>query len=237
MFDVIGVDGDDTLWHNESLFSVTQERFKALLAGFVDADELDRRLLATERANLRTYGYGIKGFALSMIETAIEVSDRTIGAAEVEAILGFAKDMFGHPVELLEGAREAITALAERHRLVLVTKGDLFDQESKVARSGLGELFWRVDIVSEKDEASYRRLLAAWGIAPQRFCMVGNSLRSDVLPVVRVGGTGVHVPYPLLSGLEHVDVTDEERGRWHELDRLGDLPALLARLEAGVAAS
>lgn len=236
MFDVIGVDGDDTLWHNESLFSVTQERFKDLLSRFVDPGDLDRHLIETERSNLRTYGYGIKGFALSMIETAIEVTDRRVGAAEVEAILGFAKDMLGHPVELLEGARDAITALAERHRLVLVTKGDLFDQESKVARSGLGELFWRVDIVSEKDEASYRRLLALWGIAPQRFCMVGNSLRSDVLPVVRIGGTGVHVPYPLLSALEHVDVTDEERGRWHELEKLDDLPALLAELEAAAPA-
>lgn len=232
MFDVIGVDGDDTLWHNESVFSMTQERFSALLADYVTAEELDRRLLATERANLGTFGYGIKGFTLSMIETAVEVSGRRVGAAEIEAILGFGKAMASHPVELLEGARDAITALAERHRLVLVTKGDLFDQESKVARSGLGDLFWRIEIVSEKDQSCYRRLLESWGIAPQRFCMVGNSLRSDVLPVVALGGTGVHVPYPLLSGLEEIDVASGDHGRWHEVANLGDLPALLDRLAA-----
>lgn len=230
VFDVIGVDGDDTLWHNESVFSMTQERFCGLLADYVTPQELDRRLLATERANLGTFGYGIKGFTLSMIETAVEVSGRRVGAAEIEAILGFGKAMASHPVELLEGVRDAVTALAERHRLVLVTKGDLFDQESKVARSGLGDLFWRIEIVSEKDESCYRRLLEGWGIAPQRFCMVGNSLRSDVLPVVALGGTAVHVPYPLLSGLEEIDVAAADRGGWHEVANLGELPALLDRL-------
>lgn len=232
MFDLIGVDGDDTLWHNESIFSMTQERFRALLAGFVTPEELDRRLLDTERRNLRTFGYGIKGFTLSMIETAIEVSDRRVGAAEIEAILGFAKDMAVHPVELLDGAREAVTTLGERHRLVLVTKGDLFDQESKVARSGLGELFSRIEVVAEKDEATYRRVLDAAGVPPSRFCMVGNSVRSDVLPVLAIGGTAVHVPYPLTWALEHGVVPDTHRDRWHELASLGELPALLDRLAA-----
>jgi putative hydrolase of the HAD superfamily len=239
VFDVIGVDGDDTLWHNESMFSVTQERFRSLLAGYVTPEELDRRLLETERRNLRSFGYGIKGFALSMIETAVEVSDRRVGGHEIEAILGFVKDMAVHPVELLEGVKAAVTALAERHRLVLVTKGDLFDQESKVARSGLGDLFWRIEIVTEKDESTYRRLLDGWGIAPRRFCMVGNSLRSDVLPVVAIGGTGVHVPYPLLSGLEEVDhdlPADGSGAKWHEVVCLADVPPLLDRLAAAGAA-
>lgn len=236
MFDVIGLDGDDTLWHNEALFSMTQERFAALLADFVEPAELARLLIETERRNLVTFGYGVKGFTLSMIETAIEVSDRKVGAEEIETILGFARDMLRHPVELLEGARAAVTELAERHRLVLVTKGDLFDQESKVARSGLGELFWRIEIVSEKDQGTYRRLLERWGVAPQRFCMVGNSLRSDVLPVVAVGGTGVHVPYPLLSGLEEADPDEAAKGGWHEVGSLAEVPALLDRLAAAGAA-
>jgi putative hydrolase of the HAD superfamily len=236
VFDVIGLDGDDTLWHNEALFSMTQERFAALLADFVEPAELARLLIETERRNLVTFGYGVKGFTLSMIETAIEVSDRKVGAEEIETILGFARDMLRHPVELLEGARAAVTALAERHRLVLVTKGDLFDQESKVARSGLGELFWRIEIVSEKDQGTYRRLLERWGVAPQRFCMVGNSLRSDVLPVVAVGGTGVHVPYPLLSGLEEADPDEAAKGGWHEVGSLAEVPALLDRLAAAGAA-
>jgi putative hydrolase of the HAD superfamily len=236
VFDVIGLDGDDTLWHNEALFSMTQERFAALLADFVEPAELARLLIETERRNLVTFGYGVKGFTLSMIETAIEVSDRKVGAEEIETILGFARDMLRHPVELLEGARAAVTELAERHRLVLVTKGDLFDQESKVARSGLGELFWRIEIVSEKDQGTYRRLLERWGVAPQRFCMVGNSLRSDVLPVVAVGGTGVHVPYPLLSGLEEADPDEAAKGGWHEVGSLAEVPALLDRLAAAGAA-
>ncbi|HEX9992653.1 MAG TPA: HAD family hydrolase [Acidimicrobiales bacterium] len=236
MFDVIGLDGDDTLWHNEALFSMTQERFAALLADYVEPAELARLLIETERRNLVTFGYGVKGFTLSMIETAIEVSDRKVGAEEIETILGFARDMLRHPVELLEGARAAVTELAERHRLVLVTKGDLFDQESKVARSGLGELFWRIEIVSEKDQGTYRRLLERWRVAPQRFCMVGNSLRSDVLPVVAVGGTGVHVPYPLLSGLEEADPDEAAKGGWHEVGSLAEVPALLDRLAAAGAA-
>jgi putative hydrolase of the HAD superfamily len=201
-----------------------------LLAPYCAPSVLDERLLATERRNLRYFGYGVKGFVLSMVETAIEVSEGRVTAGEVAAILDAGKAMLDHPVELLEGAREALEALAGRRRLVLVTKGDLFDQESKLARSGLGELFERVEVVAEKDERAYRRVLSAVGVAPPSFAMVGNSVRSDVLPVLGVGARAVHVPYPITWALEDAD-PGAAAGRYEVLDDLRGLPAALARLD------
>src|SRR5687768_4517869 len=177
--DVVAFDGDDTLWHNETLFSVTQERFRDLLAPYTEPAVVDERLFATEMGNLRLFGYGIKGFTLSMIETAIQVSEGRVTAAEVQQIIDAGKSMLVHPVELLEGAREAVEALVDRYRVMLITKGDLFDQESKLARSGLGDLFWKIEIVSEKDERTYRRILHFHDLKADEFVMVGNSLRSD----------------------------------------------------------
>jgi putative hydrolase of the HAD superfamily len=230
VIEVVGVDGDDTLWHSETLFSVTHDRMRALLTPYCAPSVLDERLLATERRNLRYFGYGVKGFVLSMVETAIEVSGGRVTAGEVAAILDAGKAMLDHPVELLEGAREALEALAGRRRLVLVTKGDLFDQESKLARSGLGELFERVEVVAEKDERAYRRVLSAVGVAPPSFAMVGNSVRSDVLPVLGVGARAVHVPYPITWALEDAD-PGAAAGRYEVLDDLRGLPAALARLD------
>lgn len=224
---VIAFDGDDTLWHNESLFSMTQERFRAILRAHLDLDlaDLDARLLATERRNLAVYGYGIKGFVLSMVETAIEVTDGRIPAGDIASILTFGRAMLEHPVELIEGAREVLETLRARdHELWLVTKGDLFDQESKIARSGLEPLFDRIEIVSEKDEATYRRLLDRHGATPDEFLMVGNSLRSDVLPVIRVGAAAVHVPYRITWAHEHVEDVGDVTFRG--LERLSDLLAL-----------
>ena len=195
---VIAFDGDDTLWHNETLFSMTQERFRAILQAHLDLDpaDLDARLLATERRNLKAYGYGIKGFVLSMVETAIEVTDGRIPATDIASILSFGRAMLEHPVELIEGAREVLETLRARdHELWLVTKGDLFDQESKIARSGLEPLFDHIEIVSEKDERTYRRLLDRNGVVSDEFVMVGNSVRSDVLPVVSLGARAFHVPH------------------------------------------
>ena len=187
---VIAFDGDDTLWHNETLFSTSQDRFRDLLLRHVDLPgyEIDETLLATERRNLAVYGYGIKGFVLSMVETAIEVTRGRIPAEDIQTILRFGRAMLDHPTELIEGADEVLSRLrADDHELWLVTKGDLFDQESKIARSGLAERFHRVEIVSEKDAATYRRLLERHGVGLDEFAMVGNSLRSDVLPVVEIG--------------------------------------------------
>ena len=232
MIEVVGVDGDDTLWHSESLFSVTHDRMRALLSPYVRPSVLDERLLATERRNLRYFGYGVKGFVLSMVETAIEVSEARVSAGEVATIIEAGKEMLDHPVELLDGAREALEALAGRRRLVLVTKGDLFDQESKLARSGLGELFERVEVVAEKDERAYRRVLSGVGVAPPAFAMVGNSIRSDVLPVLGLGARAVHVPYPITWALEDAD-PGPAAGRYEVLDDLRELPEALQRLDAG----
>ena len=204
---VVGFDGDDTLWHNETIFSMTQERFRALIGAHVDlpGDAIDARLVETERQNLATYGYGIKGFVLSMLETAIAITDGRIPARDIETILGFGRSMLAHPVQLIDGAREVLTTLRERdHELWLLTKGDLFDQESKLARSGLSVFFERIEIVSEKDEATYRRLLDRYGVSPDEFAMIGNSLRSDVLPVVAIGARAIHVPYAITWAHETV---------------------------------
>jgi putative hydrolase of the HAD superfamily len=205
---VIAFDGDDTLWHNERLFSMTQNRFCALLTRHIDIPTgvLHARLLETERRNLVVYGYGIKGFVLSMIETAIVVTDKRIPAEDIQTIMTFGRTMIEHPVELIEGAREVLETLrAGDHELWLITKGDLFDQESKIARSGLVPLFDRIEIVAEKDQATYERLLTRHGVSPDEFLMVGNSIRSDVLPVIEIGGRAVHVPYQITWDHEHVE--------------------------------
>ena len=204
---VIAFDGDDTLWRNEMLFSMTQNRFCALLTRHVDipAQVIHARLLETERHNLSAYGYGIKGFVLSMVETAIEVTEKRVPAEDIHTILAFGRTMLEHPIELIEGAREVLETLRSRdHELWLITKGDLFDQESKIARSGLVPLFDRIEIVSEKDQVTYQRLLDRQGVSPDEFLMVGNSLRSEVLPVVEIGGRAVNVPYEITWEHEQV---------------------------------
>jgi putative hydrolase of the HAD superfamily len=226
---VIAFDGDDTLWHNESLFSVTQERFRALLQGYGTAG-IDERLFATETRNLRLFGYGVKGFIISMIETAIDVTDGAVRADDIRSIIETGKAMLEHPVEPLSGVRATIEALYSHYRLMVITKGDLFDQESKLARSGLADLFWRVEIVSEKDEATYRRILTMHGIGPGEFMMVGNSIKSDIVPVLAVGGTAVHVPYHLTWAHERADIVHAPGEQVHTLSNLAELPVLLARL-------
>jgi putative hydrolase of the HAD superfamily len=231
VIEVVAVDADDTLWHNETLFELTQERFRALVAPWADVDQehLDAHLLRTEQRNLAHFGYGIKGFTLSLIETAIELTEGRIPATAIQTIIDRAREMVAHPVELLPGVRETVERLATTHRLVLMTKGDLMDQESKVARSGLAELFERVEIVSEKDEPTYRRIITACGIEPGGFLMAGNSLRSDVLPVVAVGGNAVHIPYAITWAHEAVDVV--ERDGWWTIDDISALPDLIATLD------
>lgn len=222
----VAFDGDNTLWHNEPLFWATKERFAELLSPYADPAHLAERVAAVGGANLALFGYGIKGFALSLIETAIDVSDGAVPASVIHKIVNRAKDMLAHPVELLEGAREAVEALHGRYRLMLITKGDLLDQESKIARSGLADLFDAIEIVSEKDEATYARVLARLTDGPERTVMVGDSVRSDVLPMLALGGWAVHVPYPLVW---HHEKADAPAGhpRFATLDNVGALPAWL----------
>jgi len=208
MLPTIAFDGDDTLWHNETLFAGTQQHLRDILAAHVPAETIDRTLLARERANLAPFGYGVKGFTLSMIETAIEVSDATVTAAEIQRLIELGKAMLSSPVNPIDGVDAVVGSLKRRgHRLMVITKGDLFDQESKIARSGLADLFDAVEIVSEKDEATYRAILDRHEIAPADFVMVGNSIRSDILPVLALGGHAIHVPYAITWAIEHADNT------------------------------
>ena len=230
MVDVIAFDGDDTLWHNETLFSVTQEKFRSLLRPYVDEADIDASLLATEKRNLALFGYGIKGFTLSMIETAIEVSGGRVETVEIQRLIDYGKAMLDHPVELLDGVEDIIEPLRQNYRVMLITKGDLFDQESKIARSGLADLFWKIEIVSEKDPETYRRVLDTHDIAPDSFLMVGNSVKSDILPVLEIGGRAVHIPYQVTWEHENADPLAAAQHAFRTLDSLLELPTLLRDL-------
>ncbi len=227
---VLGFDADDTLWHNETVFENVHVRYRALLSRFHDASTVDKTLFATEMRNLERYGYGIKGFMLSAIETAIQLTDGKIGAAEIQELILLGQDMLTHPVELLEGVREVVPGLAGAHRLLLITKGDLRDQERKLGKSGLVEHFSHIEIVSEKDTTTYDRILRRCDVSPERFVMIGNSVKSDILPVLELGGAGVHVPYPLTWGAERVEALPAANGRFFQLASLHELPPLLSRL-------
>ena len=229
---VIGFDADDTLWHNESLFSVTKERFAGLLSTYHEPDWIDQKLYETEMRNLHHFGYGIKGFTLSMIETAIELTEGRIQGNQIRQMIEYAKEMLQAPVELLPSVRTVIEKLAAVYPLMLITKGDLFDQESKLARSGLASFFTHVEVVTEKNPAIYQALLAHHGICPDEFLMVGNSLRSDVLPVLRIGGRAVLIPYDVTWRHEAAERPDALLDGYFCLDAIGDLPDLLKKLDA-----
>lgn len=226
----LGFDADDTLWQNEAFFRLTQARFAELLADHAEAGQLHARLLEAERRNLGHYGYGIKGFMLSMIETAIEVTEGRVPATVIGEILSAGQEMLSHPIELLPHAGDVVERLASSHRLVLITKGDLLDQERKLAQSGLGEMFHAVEIVSDKTRATYERAFARHGDGPDRAMMVGNSMKSDVRPALEAGAFGVFVPHGLTWELEHADAP-EGHDRFHELPDLGALPGLIAEIE------
>jgi putative hydrolase of the HAD superfamily len=224
---VLGFDGDDTLWHSETRFHVTQGEFRDLLRRHAPDADVDVRLHETEMQNLAIYGYGVKSFTLSMLETAIELTKARIPAADLDVILGWGKRMLMQPTELLPGVDETLRLLGRSYDLILITKGDLFDQESKLARSGLGELFFGVEIVSEKNLESYRAVFQRRGIDPTKFVMVGNSLRSDVVPVVGLGGRAVHIPY--VATWQHEEVPEEELPKegWRRIESIAQLPAAL----------
>ena len=232
MFDLIALDADDTLWHNETLFQATARDFAALLGRHHPPEWIQERLFATETKNLRHFGYGIKGFTLSMIETAIELTEGRVTGAEIQTILGWAHAMLQDPTTLIDGVRETIEALAREHRLMLLTKGDLFDQESKLARSGLGEHFSAIEVVSEKNVRTYARIMARHGVSPERFLMVGNSLRSDVLPALDAGGAAVQIPYVTTWAHELVGEGDLVGRTFAVLQSIRELPGWLAERAA-----
>lgn len=232
----LGLDGDDTLWHSENYFAVTTDRLVELLApwspelsGATDAASAataQSRLITIERRNLALLGYGVKAFTLSMIETAIEVSDGQIPAGAIREIIGWGHELLAHPVELLEGVDDTIRSLCGEYDLLLITKGDLLHQESKIAQSGIESSFRGIEIISEKNTATYRRVLDRHSVDPSEFVMVGNSVRSDVVPVLELGGRAVHVPYEVTWELEHHE--PDEHTRFPMIDSIRDLAALLA---------
>jgi len=225
----IGFDADDTLWHNEQFFQLTQDRFCDLLRDFTDADHLMDRLLEAERRNIGHYGFGIKGFVLSMIETAIDVTDERVPASVIRELIAAGQDMLQHPIELLPHAREAVAAVAADFRVLLITKGDLLDQERKLAQSGLGDLFDGVEIVSDKTMPVYRGIFERHGDGADRAMMVGNSMKSDVVPAIEAGGWGIYVPHGLVWALEHHDAP-EGHPRFREIADLGALADLVTEI-------
>ncbi len=225
----IGFDADDTLWQNEAFFRISQERFAALLADHAEPEHLAERLEAAERRNLGRYGFGIKGFTLSMIETAIEVTGERVPARVIRDLIETGQDMLAHPIDLLPEAEATVRALAGHYRLVLITKGDLIDQERKLAQSGLGDLFDAVEIVSDKTPATYSAAFARHGTGAETAMMVGNSLKSDVIPALEAGAWGVYVPHELTWGYEHAEAPRTEP-RFAEIPALGALPGLLAEI-------
>ena len=232
MLELIGFDADDTLWHSEPYFQDAHARFERILGGYIDLADVGERLYAVEKRNIGVFGYGVKGMALSMVEAAVEITDERIAATDIKRIVALAKELLRHPVELLDGVREAVEAVAARYPVVLITKGDLFHQEAKVRDSGLADLFRRIEIVSEKDAATYARLFEEFGIAPQRFLMVGNSLRSDIAPVLELGGWGVHVPYHTTWAHEAEASLAHGSERMRTIAGIGELAQAVRELDA-----
>ena len=229
-FDRIAFDADDTLWHNERLYHAAQADFRRMLAHYHDPQWIQERLYQTEMRNLQHYGYGIKAFALSMIETALELTEGRLAGADVQAIIDTARRMLTAPVELLDYVAETIPLLAQSYPLVLITKGDLLDQQAKIDRSGLAQYFSQVEIVSDKNQAVYAGILQRSGIPAGRFLMVGNSLRSDILPVLALGGSAVYVPFHLTWAHEAADQPPPEQPGFYQVEHLGRLPALLEQI-------
>lgn len=230
MIRFIGFDADDTLWRNEDLFERAHERYRALLARYHPPAEVDRVLFATEMRNLDLYGYGVKGFMLSCVETAIQLTEGKITSAEIAEILATGREMLAHPVELLTDVANIVPTLARDYRLLLITKGDLHHQERKVNESGLAGHFQAIEVLSEKDGPTYERILRRHAIKPDEFAMVGNSLKSDILPVLQLGGAGVHIPYHLTWAHEHAEDPPPAQPRYRQVGRLGELPPLLPEL-------
>ena len=233
-FQLIAFDGDDTLWHNERSYRDSRDRFRRLL-GSVGLDlsegEVEARVNETELANLQYFGYGVSSFTLSLIETAIQLTGGRIAAGDVGRLVAMAKEMMTEPVELFEGAHRTVAALAADYPLMLITKGDLLHQTSKLERSGLREHFNYVEVVSHKTPPVYTSILNRHGIDPANFLMIGNSLRSDILPVIEVGGWAVHVPAVLSWAYEDADQPDASLERYTQLPALSDVLMLVESLE------
>jgi putative hydrolase of the HAD superfamily len=223
---VIAFDADDTLWVNEPYFRETEEKFCALLEDYMPLHSIQQELFKTEMQNLALYGYGIKGFMLSMVETALRVSNHTVSNVVMDKVLGFGKDLLGRPIELLEDIESVLHALKPHYRLVVATKGDLLDQERKLKKSGLESYFHHIEIMSDKQVADYEKLIRHLDITPDEFMMIGNSLKSDVLPVLQLGAHAVHIPYHITWDYEKIDHNIEHEN-FRQMEHAGQLLSLL----------
>jgi putative hydrolase of the HAD superfamily len=235
---LVGFDGDDTLWRSQDYFDQAQAEFERMLGGYVDLADarVAERLYAVEKGNIALFGYGVKGMVLSMVEAAVDITGGRISSADLHRIVLMGKDLLQHPVELLPGIREAVEAIARDWPVVLVTKGDLFHQEAKVRQCGLADLFGRIEVVSEKDPPTYARVLREFDVPAHRFVMIGNSLRSDIAPVLALGGWGVHVPYHATWVHETQAEVPADAPRLHTVADAAALPGALRDIAARMAA-
>ncbi|HSV85041.1 MAG TPA: HAD family hydrolase [Levilinea sp.] len=232
LFEIIAFDADDTLWHSESFYQDAQAKLAKLLTPYgVDIETVHDTLLHIETSNLGILGYGAKAFTISMVEAAIRITDGRISAHDIAQIIRLGKAMLAHDIHLLDHSRESVARLAKSHPLMIITKGDLIDQQRKLAASGLAHYFQHIEIVSEKTAQVYAGLLQKHQVTCGRFLMIGNSIRSDVLPVLDLGGWAVYVPYHVVWAHEAVTPPSGVTGRFYEIEHLGQLPALVMRLE------
>lgn len=236
---LVGFDGDDTLWKSEDYYRKAEQDYMDLLSHYIDLHDTStaRHLLQVQQRNLAVYGYGVKAMTLSMIEAAIDITDQRISAAHIQRIMDLGHDTLRHPVDLIDGVRDAVAVIAADYPVVLITKGDLFHQEAKIRQARLHDLFPRIEIVSEKDPQTYARVLAEFDLPLDRFVMVGNSLRSDIEPVVTLGGWGIHTPYAVTWAHETEHGVADDEPRMVVADTAHDWPAALQAIERRAAAA
>jgi putative hydrolase of the HAD superfamily len=220
---VIGFDADDTLWENEPYYRETEDKFCELLKDYLPKNKIEEELYNTEINNLELYGYGIKAFTLSLVETAIRISNSNVSIATIEAIVKLGKEQLSRPNHLLDGVNEVLESLKKQYKLIVATKGDLLDQERKLKNSNLLQYFHHIEIMSDKQESNYKELLKHLEIEPNEFLMVGNSLKSDIIPVLNLGGYGVFIPFHVTWQHEHVDESDVSNPRFLKVNSLTDL--------------
>ena len=230
----VGFDGDDTLWKSEDYYRAAEAEFESIIGQYIDLTDARslQHLLEVERRNLKVFGYGVKGMTLSMIESAVQLTGERISARDIHRVIEIGRATLQHPVELIDGIRTAVEAIATDHEIVLITKGDLFHQESKIQKSGLADLFHRIEVVSEKDPATYARVLCELGVPAEKFVMIGNSLRSDIEPVLQLGGWGIYMPYHITWAHEAEHAMEDGEPRMFQVESAHELPAVLSELVA-----
>jgi len=224
---VIGFDADDTLWVNETYFRDAEQDFAKLMSVYETANKVDQELFKMEMKNLPLYGYGVKGFVLSMVEMALELSNQTVSSKTIDQIINIGKEMINKPVELLEGVDETLAALSKKYRLILATKGDLLDQERKLEKSGLLDYFHHIEVLSDKKEENYSKLLNHLDIKPSEFLMIGNSLKSDILPLVNIKAKAIHIPFHTTWAHEQVSEDDTNGKAYKTVNKVSDILKLV----------